>query len=102
MKTKNFTYPLLFSLLFSCTACVNSTEDNKATNSNPIVEEVNLIITLGATQSITCNDKTTFNVIPSTIEPAVTFIQDVESGDVTILVDKQSKGTIKIENCTKI
>jgi hypothetical protein len=50
--------------------------------------------------SLTCTTATSFSVEP-TDKPLVNFSKDTENGEVTITLDKKSKGFVTVIGCTE-
>jgi len=50
--------------------------------------------------SITCTKASSFSVKP-TDDPKVSFLKDVESGEVTVTMNRETKGFVTIINCSK-
>ena len=80
---------LITSLFMGCGSSGGKSSDN--------VED-NVILKKGET--ITCTKATQFSVEP-TEKPIVNIVKDVENGDVTIMVNKESKGTVTVIGCTE-
>ena len=51
-------------------------------------------------ESLTCTKETKFSVTP-TDKPTVNFSKNIEDGEVTITLSKDSKGYVTISDCTK-
>lgn len=90
---KKITVILLTSLFIGCGGGGN--------NSDEIQNDPNSDTILKQGESITCSEVTSFSVIP-TQEPSIQFSKNTENGEVTISIDKDSKGFVILKQCTQI
>ena len=74
----------------------NNNEDNGGVKDDTIKSDV--ILKKG--DSIICTTATQFSVEP-TDKPLVNFSKDTENGEVTITLDKESKGFVTVVGCSK-
>ena len=91
---------LFISLLLLITSlfigCGNS--NNKESAINNEATESNIILKKG--DSIVCTTATPFSVEP-TNKPLVNFSKNIENGEVTITLNKKSKGFVTVIGCTR-
>jgi len=83
------------SLFIGCGGSGGGSTDNGADN-----EPTNNDIVLKKGDSLICTKATQFSVEP-TDKPLVNFSKDTENGEVTITLDKESKGFVTVVGCTK-
>jgi hypothetical protein len=89
---------LTTSLFIGCGSSGGGSSDNKDNGVNDDTIKNDVILKKG--DSIVCTTATSFSVEP-TDKPLVNFSKDTESGEVTITLDKKSKGFVTIVGCTK-
>ena len=90
---------LTTSLLFiGCGSSGGGSNDNEDNGVKEDTTKSDIILKKG--DSIVCTTATQFSVEP-TDKPLVKFSKDTENGEVTITLDKESKGFVTIDGCTK-
>ena len=65
---------------------------------NNNIEKDDVVLKKG--ESIICTNSAKFSIEP-TAKPAVSFSKNIENGDVTISLNKKSRGFVTIVGCTK-
>ncbi|MEA2099725.1 MAG: hypothetical protein U9P72_06315 [Campylobacterota bacterium] len=95
MKNKLFTLVSIVFLSSIFVAC-SSDKGSKTVSTPAVLEDIILV----ADTSIICTNETVFTVVP-TDNPEVLSSTDTSSGDTTIYIQKDSLGTVLIQNCTK-
>jgi len=84
---------LITSLFIGC-----GSSNNKESAINNEATESNIILKKG--DSIVCTTATPFSVEP-TNKPLVNFSKNIENGEVTITLNKKSKGFVTVIGCTR-
>ena len=86
---------IITSLFIGCGSSGSGKNDNNQENNTTKSD-----IVLKKGDSLVCTKATKFSVEP-TENPAVNFVKDIETGDVTIELKKDSKGFVTVVGCTK-
>ena len=100
---KNILFITLLSLTTSLfIGCGGSGGGSSSDNTDDEVKEetTKSDVILKKGDSLTCTTSTQFSVKP-TDKPLVNFSKDTENGEVTITLDKESKGFVTVIGCTK-
>lgn len=67
----------------------NTSEDNTISD-----------IILKKNETLNCTNSSQFSVVP-TDKPTVQFHKDINNGDVTVILTKNSQGFVTVKNCTQ-
>lgn len=97
---KNILFISFFTLTTSLFIGCGGGGGTSNTDSNNAQEETTKDIVLKKGETLTCTKETQFSVEP-TDKPLVNFSKDTENGEVTITMDKESKGFVTVVGCTK-
>ena len=90
---------LTTSLFIGCgSSGGGSSNDNEDNGDKNDTTKSDVVLKKG--DSIVCTTATPFSVEP-TDKPLVNFSKDTENGEVTITLDKESKGFVTVVGCTK-